>query len=431
MRAWGGESLFVSRYWLFVIRYRLPIIQHPVSSVQHPVSSIQPRLLATVCGLLFATYCYGQTPKLSPNSSISLITVSPGEELYSGFGHSALWVADPQSGIDRVYNYGTFDFRTDGFYIKFLRGILPYQLSVGELQRTLYGAQVEERIAKEQVLNLSPEQKQRVFEFLETNYLPQNREYQYKFFYDNCSSRLRDVLEKTLGDSLVFKNYLTNEKAKFSYRNWIDFYTSETKPWSDFGMNLAIGQPSDELVSYYRAMFLPDNLSDGFGNAVVKSGGSWHPLVEQSRTLYTPSPPLVPTTPFFTPNLVMWGLLLLVLILTVLQIRSNNKNLIVDKILFAIVGLAGWLLTFLWVGTNHGVTTYNWNLLWTIPLHVPFVFFLSSSTKKPWLSRFYLICGLLCLFTLLGWAFFPQQLHPAAFPLIILLAIRTFRISFL
>ena len=172
-------------------------------------------LLFTICYLLFTVNTNAQT--LSPTGKISLLTVSPGEELYSAFGHSALWVYDYERGIDRVYNYGTFDFRTKGFYLKFVQGTLPYTLSVSSSYNILKGSRQSNRSVIEQELNLSSTQKEKLFLFLETNYLPENRQYLYKFFYDNCSTRLRDALVAACGDSLVYSNQPILGKAK-SYR---------------------------------------------------------------------------------------------------------------------------------------------------------------------------------------------------------------------
>lgn len=372
-----------------------------------------------------------QSPKLSPYASISLITVSPGTELYSGFGHSALWVADPANGIDRVYNYGTFDFRTEGFYVKFLRGTLPYQLSVGELERTLYGAQLEGRSVREQVLNLSLSQRQRLFDFLEDNYRPEKREYWYKFFYDNCSSRLRDALEASLGDSVRFNPYLLQAQRTFSYRDWIGQYSATTKPWSDFGMSLAIGQPADHVVTDREAMFLPDNLSTAFDKASVKADSQWRPLAVAARTLYAPSEIAEERSSLPHPAVLMWLLCGLGGVLTAYQFWKKSNSLAFDKVLLGVVGLAGWLLTFLWVGTDHGVTAQNWNLLWAIPLYVPIIWLTKASQPQRWTWYFYVACLALLVFTLIAWVWLPQGLPAAALPIVLLLTMRVGRLVML
>ena len=131
---------------------------------------------------------------LSDRAEVSLLTCGPGTDLYATFGHSALQISDPVTGVDRVYNYGTFDFDTEGFYLKFTRGKLNYILSVSGFEYFLREYQYSGRWVYRQVLDLNPEQAQALFDYLEWNALPENREYKYDFFYDNCSTRIRDVL---------------------------------------------------------------------------------------------------------------------------------------------------------------------------------------------------------------------------------------------
>ncbi|MBC8110331.1 MAG: DUF4105 domain-containing protein, partial [Verrucomicrobia bacterium] len=193
---------------------------------------------------------------LSENAQISLITIAPGDELYSGFGHSALHVYDPNTGMDKSYNYGTFDFRAKGFYVKFVRGQLDYMLSVGELGRELiYWGEAENRQVTQQILNLSAEQKNRLYQFLEKNALPENKFYRYDFFYDNCSTRIRDALQKTIGESLKFNP--TTDKEK-SFRDLTDEYLLPTKKWEDLGIDVALGLRTDKIATPYEYMFLPD-----------------------------------------------------------------------------------------------------------------------------------------------------------------------------
>ncbi|MCU0340096.1 MAG: DUF4105 domain-containing protein [Spirosomaceae bacterium] len=342
-------------------------------------------------------FSYAQS--LTSTAKISLITVSPGKELYSSFGHSALWVSDPVQGIDKVYNYGTFDFRTEGFYLKFLRGTLPYQLSVSPMYYTMYGAQAENRSVTEQVLNLSTAQRQRLYDFLENNYLPQNRQYAYKFYYDNCSTRLRDALRAACGDSLRFstKSVSPNGTSK-SYRHWMNDYLGE-KSWATFGMNLAIGLPANEQASIDGEMYLPNNLRDHFDKAVV--GGK--PLVSQKSLLF------VPTVLAAESNFGQWLLDFLIspmfvfsmIGLLLFGLYFKKKPLFwFDKLLLGALGIAGWILFLLWVGTDHGVTAWNLNLLWALPLHVPLFFtFLKNKAK---LSNYLKICVLMILILGLG-----------------------------
>jgi len=329
---------------------------------------------------------------LSPDTKVSLVTVGPGNELYSGFGHSVIWISDPRQGVDRAYNYGTFSFETGNFYIKFLRGTLPYSLSVGPLfQQTDYW-KAENRSIKEEVLNLSAPQKQKLYNFLENNALPENRLYQYKFFFDNCSTRMATALKAACGDSLSFPGY-THEKL--SFRQWIDRYAYKQNPWADFGMDLAIGSPSDEIATAEQATFLPDNLSIAFRDSKVKIGNQTLPLIASTHDIFVAQP--VVNTEWLTPMLLFWTLAGVVLLFTLWQIKYENINFTLDKIIFSFVGVIGWFILLLWFGTNHGVTAFNYDILWAFPLWLPLILYISPVKKPSWFQYLLIFYGFLLL----------------------------------
>ena len=151
---------------------------------------------------------------LTDSSVISLITISPGRELDSRFGHSAIRVHDPNLKLDVAFNYGTFDFNTPGFYLKFLRGKLLYFVNAERFDQMYHVYMRMNRSLKEQQLNLTLKERQEVFKFLIINYKPENRYYLYDFFFDNCSSRIRDVFKNILGSRLEFEEY-TNDNRSF------------------------------------------------------------------------------------------------------------------------------------------------------------------------------------------------------------------------
>ncbi|MBC7922779.1 MAG: DUF4105 domain-containing protein, partial [Ferruginibacter sp.] len=241
---------------------------------------IRSRLL----GLLLAAACLVPTSgraALSPQATVSLITVAPGTALYDSFGHTALWVYDSTNQIDRVYGYGTYNFNAPNFYGKFVRGQLDYMISVMDMGSFLASYQEENRSVVDQVLDLSADQKERVYAFLEKNYLPENRYYKYDFFFDNCTTRVRDVLRTIGGDSLQF----SPPREKRSFRRWIDQYLQE-QDWADFGMDLGQGAISDRVATPYESMFLPNTLMQGLERATLLRNGRAQRLVSQTRTLF-------------------------------------------------------------------------------------------------------------------------------------------------
>jgi hypothetical protein len=334
------------------------------------------RLLLLLVGLLSVSLADAQT--LSPGARISLLTAGPGEELYSVFGHTAIRVYDPAINLDRTYGWGGFRFAEDNFYVKFLRGTLPYYIDAYDMYLFMYAYQQENRTVREQVLNLSATGRQRVFQVLETNMLPENRTYQYKFFYDNCATRPRDKLVEACGDSLLIpsRSVMTGK----SYRDWMNDYLGE-KPWAKLGMNLAIGRPADEQTDGWHAMYLPNNVYDQLAQATIRQpDGRMQPFVSEGRTLFKGATTFRQQVPIiFDPTVVFAVLGLVILFATIRQYQRGPVSRRLDRWLFGIVGFLGWFLLLLWVGTDHGVTAWNPTLLYLAPYHLPLIFWATNA----------------------------------------------------
>lgn len=340
---------------------------------------------------LLSFSCLAQD-KLSEKAQVSLITIGPGNELYSIFGHSAIRFYDPVMQVDEDFNYGTFDFDTQGFYVKFLRGTLPYIISSNSFALEYRYWTYENRNVSEQILDLNQEQKERLFNLLIENMQPENREYQYKFFYDNCSTRLKDILDKATKNEISYDETL---HADSSYREWIDSYAKNAgKYWSDLGMDISIGLPSDVITGWKGAVFLPDNLHDAFKNANL--GGK--PLVKAERTLYQHVN--MPISHFDYP---FWIFLLFSVLIAYLSFFRKTHLLVFDKVWFFILGLMGLFFCFLWWGTDHGVTAQNMSLLWAMPFWIVFSFIINKETNS---VKFYLLFCLFCSLIFLVWGIF-------------------------
>lgn len=333
------------------------------------------RLLILLIGLLSASLTHAQT--LSPSARISLLTAGSGEELYSVFGHTAIRVYDPALNLDRTYGWGGFRFTEDNFYVKFLRGTLPYYIDAYDMYLFMYAYQQENRTVREQVLNLSASQRQRVYQVLETNMLPENRTYQYKFFYDNCATRPRDKLVEACGDSLLIPSapVMTGK----SYRDWMNDYLGD-KPWAKLGMNLAIGRPADEQTDGWHAMYLPNNVHDQLARATIRQpNGAMQPFVSSDNALFLASTTFRQQVPIiFDPTVVFAVLGLVIVFATIRQYQRGHISRRLDLWLFSVVGFWGWFLLLLWVGTDHGVTAWNPTLLYLAPYHLPLIFWATN-----------------------------------------------------
>jgi hypothetical protein len=337
------------------------------------------RIARTFLSVLLCTlsltphYSYGT--QLSPSVRVSLITYGPGsDDISSAFGHTEIRFVDTELGIDRNCSYGGFNHHAKGFILKFLQGTLPYYLAVHSLGDALPYYQQSNRSITEQILNLSHAQSQQLFDALEKNYLLQNRYYQYKFYYDNCATRPRDMIAAVCGDSLEIPT--KSEMTGKSYRDWMNEYL-EDKPWYQLGMNVAIGHPSDQQLNGWNAMYLPDQLSAQLENATVtQPNGRKIPFVKNKQALFS-SVKADPGYRSWTsePNGVFTILALLLVGFTIARYVYNKKaDRWLDLTLFGVSGLAGWLLLFLWVIRDDDVTSWNPVLLYLMPLHLPFIF---------------------------------------------------------
>ena len=382
-------------------------------------------LAILVWGLAGLNQLQAQSPnRLSPQSRISLVTISPGSELYTTFGHSAIRIVDPLYQMDDIYNYGTFNFDEPGFYVKFVRGQLNYYLSAYDYRFAEGVYREEKRYVIEQTLNLTAEMKDQVFLFLRRNYQPANRFYRYDFFFDNCATRIRDVFETTLSDDLALSY---NHDRKLTFRNYIDMYLTNQR-FSDYGIDLALGAGTDEIATAKEALFLPDFLYEAFDKATIVIDGETVPFVASRDTLlWLGEPQKTETTNW--PVIIIWTSFVIVLAAALCQwfIKSAQGRLFdwIDIMLFGFAGFIGLLVTFLWFATDHKVTPENWNLLWAWPSHLMVMGLLVIRAKRQWFSWYFHVNSAILVMSLLCWYLIPQRLHIGTFPLMLALLARS------
>ena len=359
---------------------------------------------------LLAVPVRSQVAELSPIARFSVLTCGPGTDLYATFGHSAFRLTDPEQGIDWVYNYGTFDFHTPNFYTKFARGQLPYALSKQQFENFLYTYQLENRWVREQLLDLSPTEAKSLFTFLEENHKPENRLYQYDFLFENCATKIPEVLEKVLGTGLSYS--YGHLKEPLTFRELIQKNLSWNS-WSSFGIDLALGAVIDREAVGGEYSFLPEYVWSQIQHAQL--GGN--PLTGRERVILD-LPPLR-TLSYFTATPLFWMLMLLgiTIAITWIDYRNDTRSRVLDFLLFFLTGCSGLIIAFLWFFTDHNATVWNANLLWAFPLNL----FFGIATLFPLLSarqlRIYLVGLLLILgIAVLIWVFHFQEFAPVLIP---------------
>lgn len=283
---------------------------------------------------------------------ISLLSCSPGAELYSTFGHSAFRIKNFTTGQDLVYNYGTFNFNDKNFYLKFLQGKLNYYLSVSTFDRFMYEYTIENRTVYEQVFLLDHAQKEKLNNDLKKNALPENRAYKYDFFWDNCSTRMRDLIQKQFANPLHYPAF----KVK-PFRSYLHDYL-EDQPWSKFGIDLILGLPCDAPANTQEAMFLPLEMMKAYDSTFNQTALIVSPIQEILSSIKSNKGKSL-LTPFFV------GFLLFLVTGTLYYFKRIRTW---SNIILLITGLAGCVIFFLWFLSDHITTKNNLHLIWANPL---------------------------------------------------------------
>ncbi|WP_203583804.1 DUF4105 domain-containing protein [Flagellimonas sediminis] len=379
---------------------------------------MKPKSLLLILSLLVGKTLFSQVPELSEKSQISLLTCAAGDEVYTAFGHSAFRVQDSVLGIDVVYNYGTFDFNKPNFYLNFAKGRLIYSLSRTSFDNFLFSYELEKRWIKEQILDLTLEQRNQMLQFFENNYLPQNRDYLYDPLLNNCSSITGTILKDQFGDKVVFDGSYLNKQ--YTFRQLVRQYLS-VNTWSMFGIDLAFGSPVDRKATVQEHMFMPYYAMEQMKRTALDG----KPIVKRERTVLDYEEHMrqsfFPLTPLF------WFILLLAFtgVITYFDYRHQTRSRWLDFSLLLITGLVGTVLFLLWVATDHTSTPRNFNVLWAFPLNVFVAFIFALQDKLPKWSTQYLwtALGLIGLMFLL-WIFKVQIFSPVLIPLLLTLAIR-------
>lgn len=295
---------------------------------------------------------------------VSLLTCGPGNEFIgASFGHTGIRVTDSATGADEVYNYGTFDFNEDDFMMRFARGKMTYLIAKSSFQNFTQEYIATGRSITEQELNLYPAEALKLQGLLEENLLPDNRGYIYSSVYDNCATRVRDILRCTLGDDLKYGKSIPDGR-RLTFRNaWNEHLTGQV--WERFGINILTGTNVDKAMTNEQAMFLPEYLSSAFAGATVKG----RPLVRCTIEIL-PQRLVIPKEPAI--DLPFWLILAISIVVIACQVVPQLRRIgaIAGSALLAITGLFGCFMILMWAGTDHKICENNLNLLWALPTNI-------------------------------------------------------------
>lgn len=338
----------------------------------------------------------------------SVLTCSPGDEAYSLFGHTALRYVNEEKKVDVVFNYGYFDFNSPGFMWRFALGETDYRL--GAVPFRFFIPEYVDRGSSitEQILDLTPEQVERLLNALVENNKPANRVFRYNYFYKNCTTMARDkFLEIVSGDSKVVFEESVEDK---SFRDELNRMTA-AHPWFTFGINVILGSDIDETATKEELQFIPSNLMNDLDKAyIVDSDGNRRPVVKEKRVLVHENKPKVEQgnfTPFYASLL----LLLLTMIVMLCELRRKKTFWGYDIILMLMQSAAGLGILFMWIFSEHPAVGSNYAILLLNPLALvimPVMVYRIIKHKSPVLA--WVQVGFVALFFLT--ALFGLQVYP-------------------
>jgi hypothetical protein len=305
------------------------------------------------CLLLFSFIAFSQNPPLSPEAQVSIFTCDRGEELYSTFGHTALRITDPNNALDVVYNYGYFDFRTENFYFKFVKGDLQYFMNVTSYDDFVFEYKLDRRQVIEQTLNLPLAKKQELFDALNKSLLTDEKSYTYKFIDRNCTSMVVNKINGLFGTDKIQK---VDDKS-ISYRTLLYPYF-ENYFWYKLGINIVFGAKTDQNAE---KLFLPIELLHSLDKATIDG----KPLVSKKETVVQ-GVTAKSQFSFFNSIYLICALLLIMVII--------NKIPLFKGYLF-VCGILGLFLCLIGLYSEHDELLWNYNALLFNPLFllIPFV----------------------------------------------------------
>lgn len=328
---------------------------------------------------------------------ISLLTCGPGDQVYSLYGHTAIRIQDQRNGQDLVINYGAFNMEKSNFLLNFVFGKADYEMEIilYPYFESEYASQGRWVIA--QHLSLSPKDKMAILSAIYKNAEPQNRIYRYNYFYDNCTTRARDILLNNLQEEVA---ELPTSLTPTTYRKMIYQWTDQHK-WTRFGNDLLLGVLSDKIVEDRATQFLPDSLMKRFSKAMItdKISGNSRLLVDSTYYIIPPlSRSISNTWDILTPNLVFCLLAVIMAFITFFEFKRRKIIIGVDALLLLGTGLCGIILTVM-IFSEQPTVNINLQILLLNPLSLLMVLPVFKSQRKDRFNTYWLyLSGFLILF---------------------------------
>jgi hypothetical protein len=352
------------------------------------------------------------------DTTVYLLTCGPGTETYSIYGHSALRIKFNSPNRDLVFNWGVFDFDTPNFAWKFAKGRLDYLLAVESMQSFPQTYLSEKRYVHCQKLNITPGEAAQLLRLINENLKPENIKYRYDFFYDDCSTRIRDHIEKAIGGKVL---YPPKEDSKQPTFRDLIAKCQAPFPWLKFGVDLLVGSRADIKAPYRDRMFLPHYLEKELSEAVVNRDGKMIPLLQNPDVIVDFPEPVIKNNFLLSPPCVFTLLFIIVVILSSL-IKNRRFIFWLDMTTFLVFSVLSVMMIFFNFFTDHAQLRWNLNILWLNPvILICFILLIIKKQGVIWFRiLFWISAAFLAVHLLL-----PQTFNIANLPLILILGVRS------
>jgi hypothetical protein len=373
------------------------------------------RLLIITC-LFCIQITTSQT--LSPNAEISVLTIGQGSSLNDAFGHNGFRIKDQENGIDDVYDYGRFPFNDPGFYLNFARGKLSYSIGKDAFKDVIRFYTWQNRTIKEQKLNLNVSEKQNLYNYLLNNNKPENKNYLYDFFFDNCATKIKDVANTVVNNTIIFN---TPEDYKSQTFRTLIHNNLNKNSWGSLGIDIALGSVIDKTATPEEQLFLPENIHKFFEVAVLKNGKA---LVSDNQILNSKKAETIKSNILFSPLMIFSVIALCILYFTYSDFKKKKRSKWLDIALFMITGCIGVFLLLLWFATDHNATAHNYNLLWAFALNIFMIGQLKRNQPKAWFIKYLKFLLIMLCLLVLHWTIGVQVFAITLIPLLLALTIR-------
>ena len=318
---------------------------------------------------------YAETP--ADSIRVSLLTCSPHDEIYSLYGHTAIRYEDKASKTDIVVNYGMFSFKKPFFVARFVLGLTDYEMGIQDFNDFCYEYQYFGSQVTQQEINLTPEEKGQLLKALQDNYA-NARVYRYNYFYNNCTTKARDIILKSINGKIEYKNGIDRS---VSFRDLIHGCNANYS-WASFGNDLLLGFKADMQTTREEQQFLPDNLMRDFDQAkIVSADGSSRPLVKNTEIIVRGNDYAIAGKTKVTPQFVFITLLILIAAIVVAEFKTKKRFLWLDITLLLASGLAG-LILFVMLFSEHPTTSTNLQIFILCPLNLYWAIYIIKNKRN-------------------------------------------------